>query len=230
VILWWAVVNLVAILVFREFVYLVPSLASVGAFGFQRASGWIASRGTPIGTVGWLLLLAFCLASIPPTSRFQQVQLARAWGERGPGGGLSQPEELGRILTRDLPPGSLFLYGNAAELYPLSGRPPATPYLNAEAFRSTAPDAEQTRADLVAMLERAPPSVIVLPPDYDELELTLDSYPRAAVLAPGLLSTPPDQPQLRPELDGPCPHARLHDRAPLMLTRTSVGQRIHPGR
>jgi len=176
VLLWWAALNAVTILAFREFAYVVPSLAILGAFGFDRAWCWIAARGTGIGTVGCSLLLAISLATIPPTTRFQQVQLARARGERGPGGGLSQPEELGRILTRDLPPGSLFVYGNAAMLYPLSGRPPATPYLNAEAFRSTAPAAERTRADLVAMLQRSLPTVIVLAPHHDELELNLGSY------------------------------------------------------
>jgi hypothetical protein len=177
VLLWWAAVNLVAILAFREFVYVVPSLAILAAVGVERVWRWGAARGLRLGTLGCALLVAVCLVSIPPTTRFQQVQMARARGERGPGGGLSQPEELGRILSRDIRPGALFVYGNAAELYPLSKRPPATPYLNAEAFRSTAPGAARTRAELAALLGRSPPAVIVLPPHTDEPELNLDAYP-----------------------------------------------------
>jgi len=173
----WSVINALAVLAFREFVYVVPSLAVVGAFAVDRAWRWANRWGTLHAVLGACLLGAVGLVTIRSTTPFQQVQMARARGERGPGGGLSQPEELGRILRRDVAPGALFVYGNAAELYPLAERVPAAPYLNAEALRASAPQAARARAELVATLERTHPPVIVLAPHDDEPELDLAAYP-----------------------------------------------------
>jgi hypothetical protein len=106
-----------------------------------------------------------------------RVQMARARFERGPGSGLAQVEELGSIIRHELPTGPLFVYGNGAEVYLLADRSPATVYLNAEAWRSTAPGAQQTRAGLVGTLRSDPPPVIVLAPHSDEAELNLAEYP-----------------------------------------------------
>ena len=71
----------------------------------------------------------------------------------------------------------MFIYGNGAEMYLLSGSLPATHYVNAEALRSTAPDAAATRADLIEALQANPPPVVVLTPHRDEAELNLAEYP-----------------------------------------------------
>ncbi|MBV9173437.1 MAG: hypothetical protein JOZ81_25515 [Chloroflexi bacterium] len=129
----WAGVNLLAIVIFREFEYVVPSLAIVGTFALERPWRWLGSYKRSVAFAGGCALLLVLLFAFRATTSFEQVQFARARGERGPGGGLSQPEELGRIINRDTPRGSMFVYGNAAELYAITGRLPATPYLNAEA-------------------------------------------------------------------------------------------------
>jgi hypothetical protein len=71
----------------------------------------------------------------------------------------------------------MFIYGNGAEMYLLSGRVPATRYVNAEALRSTAPGVAATRAELVATLRADPPPIVILAPHSDEPELNLANYP-----------------------------------------------------
>ncbi len=169
VVVCWALVNVIAVTAFREFVYVVPSLAVVGALAIAHV--WQSAlhvRG---------LLVASCAACLLLTTSFQRVQLARARFERGPGSGLAQTEALARILRRDLPAGPLFIYGNAAQIYALADRRPATRYLNAEALRASAPDVETTRADLLNTLRSNPPPIIALAPHSDEAELTLADYP-----------------------------------------------------
>jgi hypothetical protein len=173
VVLWWALVNVIAVTAFREFVYVVPSVAVVAALGLERFWRWPGLDRA----LGRGLLLAACIGCVVLTTSFQRVQLARARFERGSGSALAPTEQLGWVFRRDLPPGPLFVYGNGAELYVLAARPPATPHLNAEALRSTAPGADSTRAALVGALSSNPPAVIVLAPHSDEAELTLAEYP-----------------------------------------------------
>jgi hypothetical protein len=49
--------------------------------------------------------------------------------------------------------------------------------VNAEAWRSTAPGVDRTRAELVATLEQRAPPVTLLAPHSDEPELDLDGFP-----------------------------------------------------
>jgi hypothetical protein len=193
----WTLVNLLAIVAFREFVYVVPSLAVVGALGFARVWRWISILDVQRAVVARCLLLALCAASVVATTSFQRVQLARARFERGSVGRLSPTEDLGRIIRQDLPPGPLFVYGNGAEMYPLAGRMPATRYVNAEALRSSAPGVDQTRADLVATLERSPPSIVVLAPHSDEAELNLANYPAMRMFLHDCYARAP----IKPEVD-----------------------------
>jgi hypothetical protein len=172
-VLWWTAVNVVAVVAFREFVYVVPSLAVVAALGLQRLWRWPGLDHALVRA----LLLATYVGSLALTTSFQRVQVARARFERGSSSALAGPEQLGWIVRRDLPAGPLFVYGNGAELYPLADRPPATPYLNAEPLRSTAPGVNETRGVLVNALSRHPPPIVVLAPHSDEPELTLTEYP-----------------------------------------------------
>jgi hypothetical protein len=176
VLLWWATADILAVFVFREFVFVVPSLAAVGAFGLDGVWRWTAEHVTRRQTVStWATALVLVGCAIP-TMSFQRVQVNRAWFERGPSGGLSQPEQLGAFLRGEVTPGALYVYGNAAEIYPLSGRLPATPYVNAEALRSTAPGVDETRDRIVAELRHSPPPVVLLAPHSDEAELNLADY------------------------------------------------------
>jgi len=191
-VLWWALVNLIAITALREFVYVVPSTAVVAALGLGRLWRWPGLDRA----LGRGLLLAACLACIVLTTGFQRGQLARARFERL-GSALAQTEQLGWIFRRDLPPGPLFVYGNGAELYPLANRTPATRYLNAEALRSTAPGVDKTRAELVTALRSNPPPVIVLAPHSDEAELDLAQYPAMRAFLQDCYAQKP----IRPDID-----------------------------
>jgi hypothetical protein len=177
VLVWWAVANLAAVTAFREFVYVVPSLAVLGAIGTDWLWRRVGVHGVPIRTLAGCVLLAAVAGSILLTTSYQRAQFARARSERGPGTGLSSTEEIGQILRREHPPGRMFIYGNGAEMYLLSGRVPATRYVNAEALRSTAPGVAATRAELVATLRADPPPIVILAPHSDEPELNLANYP-----------------------------------------------------
>jgi hypothetical protein len=75
VLLAWALLNVLAIIVFREFVYVVPSFAVVAALGLERV--WRSSTMPSRVLVG--LGCAVCLLF---TTSFQRAQLARARFER----------------------------------------------------------------------------------------------------------------------------------------------------
>ncbi len=113
------------------------------------------------------------------SSGFQVGQYRRAWFERRAGNAPSAVEQVAAAVAAG-PPGRLFVWGNAGELYPLSGRTPDGRYLNAEALRLGAPDRDRARQELLADLTRTPPSVIVLTPDVDEPELQLAAFPELA--------------------------------------------------
>lgn len=178
IILGWALVNLAAIVGFREFVQVVPGLALLAAFGIGRL--WRAAErdglglGRPVaGRLALVVMLGtvFCLSS-----GFQVGQLRRAWYERGPGSPPAAAEVVAARVA-DTPPGPLFVWGNAGQLYPLSGRDPASRFINAEAVRLTAPGHERHRAELLTDLAQRPPSALVLAPHLDEPELRVDGFP-----------------------------------------------------
>jgi hypothetical protein len=189
----WAVANVIAVTAFREFVYVVPSFAAVGALGLERIWWRLGMRHRPIARG---LLVIVCAGALVLTTGFQRTQLARARFERGPNTGVSPTEELGLRLRTDFGPGPLFIYGNGAQLYPLADRTPATRYLNAEALRSTAPGVEQTRAELVADLSSKPPAVIILAPHSDEPELNLEEYPAMRAILQDCYAPQPSKPRL----------------------------------
>jgi hypothetical protein len=181
IILWWALVNLIAIVGFREFIQVVPGLALLSAFGIERL--WRAADANGLGLgqpwAGKVMLVALFGTILAFSSGFEVGQYRRAWFERGPGSTPALAELVaGRV--RQTPPGPLFVWGNAGEVYALSGRAPATPYLNAEAVRLGAPGHEAARARLLAELDRARPTAIVLAPHVDEPELRLDGFPELA--------------------------------------------------
>lgn len=173
VLVWWACANIVAITAFREFVYVVPSVAIVGALGVERV--WqrrFVHLRWPVRTA----LLSAAAVGLLLTTGFQRAELARSRFERTPAGTLTRTEQLGQAL-RGLPAGPLFVYGNGAEMYVLANRAPANRYLNAEALRATAPGGGQARAELATALGSHPPPMVTLAPHSDEPELQLAGYP-----------------------------------------------------
>jgi hypothetical protein len=180
-ILWWAAVNLLAVIGFREFIQVVPGLALLTAIGVDAM--WTATRANGLGLgrswAGKLALLALFGTILALSSGFQFGQYRRAWYERRARNASSAVEQVAAVVAAG-PPGPLFVWGNAGELYPLSGRTPDGRYLNAEALRLGAPDHDRARQELLADLTRTPPSVIVLTPDVEEPELQLAGFPELA--------------------------------------------------
>jgi len=182
-ILWWTLANLLAIVGFREFIQLVPGMALLAAFGLGRLWAAAGRDGLGLGRplAGRLVLVAsfgtlFCLSS-----GFQVGQLRRAWYERGPAGAPAAVDVVAARVAQ-LPPGPLFVWGNAGQVYPLTGREPASRFMNAEALRLTAPGHERYRAELLADLASRPPSAIVLAPHVDEPELRVAAFPELGQL------------------------------------------------
>jgi hypothetical protein len=105
------------------------------------------------------------------------MQMRRAWFERGPSARLSPTEELGRIVRREGRPGPIFVYPDAAQVYLLADRLPATPVVNAEPLRLAAPGVDETRRTLVADLRQSQPVWVVLGPHVDDPELRLEEFP-----------------------------------------------------
>jgi hypothetical protein len=180
-ILWWMAVNLLAVIGFREFIQVVPGLSLLTAFGVDAL--WTATRGDGLGLgrpwAGKLALLVLFGTILALSSGFQLGQYRRAWFERRDGRAPAAVEQVAAAVAAG-PPGPLFVWGNAGELYPLSGRVPDGRYLNAEALRLGAPDHDRARQDLLADLTRTPPSAIVVTPDVDEPELQLAAFPELA--------------------------------------------------
>jgi hypothetical protein len=174
---WLALPSVLCAVALREFVEAVPPLAVLGAFGLD----WLWRQVTPLGGP-WRLaaqgvLLIALLVGIRYSTSFEQIQMRRAWFERGPGARLSPTEELARIVRREGRPGPIFVYPDAAQVYVLADRLPATPVLNAEPLRLAAPGVDETRRTLLADLRQHQPPWVVLGPHLDDPELRLEEFP-----------------------------------------------------
>jgi hypothetical protein len=142
---------------------------------------WAASgrwaRLPLVATVAGVLMLG---------GQLEVQQLQRAWHSRT----LSReqtPEELLAAAVRRGPPGPLFMWGAASQLYALSGRPPASRFIHAAATSSSLahdPEMQKNRETLLADFAEDPPSHIVLDPgllvaeggtDFPELDRMLAS-------------------------------------------------------
>jgi hypothetical protein len=178
----WGAVSLVAIAGFREFAQVVPSLALLAAVGMGRLWDAAARDGLGLGrpVAGRLGLVVLFGALFMLSSSFQLIELRRAMFERGPSGKPSDPEQIATYLRQAAPPGPIFAWGNAGQIYALSGRQPATRFVIAEFTNTTSPRPANSRDQAISDLEANPPSVIVVDPHADEAGLQLSAFPSLA--------------------------------------------------
>ena len=178
----WGAFSLVAIAGFREFAQIVPSLALLAALAFDRLWQAAGRDGLGLGrpAAGRLALLTLFGAIFVLSSNFQVIELRRAILERGPNGKPTDPEQIASYLRESAPPGPIFVWGNAGQIYALSGRQPATRFVNADFTNTTSPRPALSRAQLIDDLRSHPASVIVVDPHADEPGLTLHDFPALA--------------------------------------------------
>jgi hypothetical protein len=164
IVLLWAALDVVALFLggtkfTREyFIQLVPSFSMLAALGvyslWQGYRGWWPGRAWLVSSLGALFLLS---------SAFQAGFTMRVWNEYVASWTINSVEHLA-VMVAALPPDeTLFLWGNEAELYPLSGRLPTTRFLNTAGIEVTGdPSVSLRRAELFQSLTAHPPAVIVI--------------------------------------------------------------------
>lgn len=175
----WAVLNLAAIAGFREFAQVVPSLALLAAFGIGRLWDAAGRDGLGLGRplAGRVALVTVFGTMLLLTSGFQLTELRRAQFERGPAGRPSDPELIAAYLRERVPPGPIFTWGNEAQIYALSGRQPASPFLITELPRLGSPWSAQSRQQVLDALRAHPPVAIVVDPHSgEEPEIRLSGF------------------------------------------------------
>ncbi|HEV7664557.1 MAG TPA: hypothetical protein VGQ62_13545 [Chloroflexota bacterium] len=161
----WAVFDVLALALggtkfTREyFVQLVPSFAILGGLAWQ--SLWGEYARTAIGRA-WLALSLTSVVLL--TSAFQANFTLRIWNEYVANGWTTTSVEHLSDMVRALPPqNTLFVWGDEAQLYVLSGRRPTTRFLNTAGLAATGdPAVIQRRTELFAALTSAPPAVLVV--------------------------------------------------------------------
>jgi hypothetical protein len=195
----WAICDVLALFLggtkfTREyFVQLVPSMSLLAALGIHsvwRSSYSGAERQwlKAAFSRAWLVLSLGAVALL--SSSFQAGFTLRIWNEYVAHGWTTTSVEHLASMIGGLPPGeSLFVWGDEAELYALSGRLPTTRFLNAAGLAITGdPAANARRRELISNLASAPPSVIVVDrrsTDDDpngELGLNVGYFPELAQL------------------------------------------------
>jgi len=123
----WGLFSLAAIAGFREFAQVIAVLALLAALGIGRLWDDAGRDGLGLGRplAGRVALVMIFGTLFVLTSGFQLTEIRRALYERGPHGTPADPEVVAAYL-RDTPPGPLYIWGNAGQVYALSGREPST--------------------------------------------------------------------------------------------------------
>jgi hypothetical protein len=141
------------------FVQLVPSFSLLAAAGLhslwtEQLRGWLSRA--------WLLMSLAAIAGL--SSAFQAGFTLRVWNEYIANGWTTNSVERLATMLGSLPPEeTLFVWGNEAQLYTLSGRRPASRFLNTAGLEATGdPSASARRVELMSTLKRQPPAVIVV--------------------------------------------------------------------
>jgi hypothetical protein len=175
----WALFSVAAIAGFREFAQVIAVLALLAALGIGRLWDDAGRDGLGLGRplAGRAALATIFGAIFVLTSGFQLTELRRALYERGPHGTPADPEVVAAYLRDVAPPGPLFVWGNAAQVYALSGREPATRFDIAEFTNTSSPWVRESRQQLMDDLHARPPAVIVVDPRAAEPGLQLSDYP-----------------------------------------------------
>jgi hypothetical protein len=141
------------------FLQLVPSFSLLAAAGLQ--SLWAGQARDWLARV-WLLLSLGAIGLL--SGSFQTGFTLRAWNEYIVNGWTTTSVEQLAGMISELPAGeTLFVWGDEAELYPLSGRRPMTRFLNWAGVAANADGSVNARrAEMMAGLTHAPPAVIVV--------------------------------------------------------------------
>jgi dolichyl-phosphate-mannose-protein mannosyltransferase len=192
----WGIFSLGAIAGFREFAQVVPSLALLGAVGLGRLWDAASKNGLGLGRplAGQLALLAVFGMVFGLTSSFQLTELRRAIYERISNKNPADPELIATYLRNAAPTGPIFVWGNAGQIYALSGRQPASRFVIAEFTNTTSPRPALSREQLMDDLSAQPPSVIVVEPHADEPGLTLNDFPALSTLLHSCYAAVPNLP------------------------------------
>lgn len=157
----WLVVSVAGVALgnarFNNYYYvaLVPPLALCGGFALVD----LCKRSTIAGRL-WLGTAVATLLILSGESQAQIVELA--WYSRVVSTTRTPEEFIGGQLRGTAP---LFIWGNAAQVYALSGRPPATPYLQTLALSNDFgmnPSMQQERNNLLRLLKANPPTFIAI--------------------------------------------------------------------
>jgi hypothetical protein len=175
----WGLFSLAAIAGFREFAQVIAVLALLAALGIGRLWDDAGRDGLGLGRplAGRAALVLIFGTIFVLTSGFQLTEFRRALYERGPQGTPADPEVVAAYLRDVAPPGPLFVWGNAGQVYALSGREPATRFEIAEFTNTSSPWVQQSRQQLMDDLHAKPPAVIVVDPRASEPGLQLSDYP-----------------------------------------------------
>jgi hypothetical protein len=135
---------------------LVPPLSILGGYALARL--WDTRRivvRAALSVAATMLVLH--------SGQFQNHQYGNAWYSRIQSNTHSTEEFVAGAVGNE--PGSLFIWGNAPQVYALTGRPPASRYLHTiglsydYAFHT---EVQQNRAELIATLEQSPPRVVAI--------------------------------------------------------------------
>jgi hypothetical protein len=167
------------------FVQLVPSLSLLAALAIH---GVWTTGSNGLHSRAWLVLSLGTVALL--SSSFQAGFTLRIFNEYVAHGWTTTSVEHLAAMIGGLPPGeSLFVWGDEAELYTLSGRLPTTRFLNTAGLAVTSePTANARRRELISNLVSRPPAVIVVDrrskadDPNGELGLNVRSFPELAQL------------------------------------------------
>jgi hypothetical protein len=192
----WGLFSVVAIVGFREYGQVVPPLALLAAVGVGRLWQAAADHGLGLGRplAGRLGLIVIFGSIFLLTSSFQLIEWRRAIYERRPGAKPADPELVAAYLRESAPPGPIFAWGNAAQIYALSGRDPASRFVIAEFTESIQPRARPSRIQLMEDLQVHPPTAIILDPHSEEPGLTLSAFPELHALLETCYAAVPSMP------------------------------------
>jgi hypothetical protein len=187
VLLAWFFADAILLLRFREFMQLAPSIALLGGWAATRI--WRAAAQSPylgLGSAGsarTLLVVVFA-SLVALSSGYQESIVMRAMNERISRNFVRSPDELVADTLTRVPPGPLFVWGNGAELYLLSDRPPASSNLNVIPLSTNLTGATTRRAALMQQLRANRPLAIVVSPEVDRAGngIALNEFPQLSAL------------------------------------------------
>jgi hypothetical protein len=158
---------------------LVPPLSVLGGYGIARL--WDTQR-----VVVRAAISAGAVILVLHSNQYQNHQYGNAWYSRVQSNTHSTEEFVAGAVGNG--PGTLFIWGNAPQVYALTGRAPASRFLHTiglsydYAFHT---ELQQNRTELIATLESSPPRVVAIDTPWLRRARTLPFPELEAFLASG---------------------------------------------